>query len=174
MGSVSIQTSRVKEGVVMPREFTSFTALFTTMEEDVHVTIARSRKIMKKAGNLVKQHARAQLGHYLDHPGPYRGEPWAPLAESTLKRKLHDTPLVETGKLHDSIEVTAVDGEVEIGVKSSIGERGIDIGDIAVWQEFGTIRIPPRPFLGPALHEEQKGIKEIIAAGLFVEIIRRR
>lgn len=157
----------------MPREFTSFNALFTAMKHDVHTTIATSERIMHHAGEVVKEHAQAQLGHYLDHGGPYPGEPWAPLAESTLARKAHDTPLVETGELHDSIEVTASHKHAEIGVKSRIGARGIDIGDIAVWQEYGTARIPPRPFMGPALHENQKEIVEMIAAGLFVELARR-
>jgi hypothetical protein len=161
----------------MPREFTSFTALFQTMRRDVETKIAQSEKIMLGAGNLVKEHAQAQIGHYLDHGGPYPGEPWAPLASSTIAHKGHDTPLFETGELHDSIEVTASHRHAEIGVKSSIGARGVDIGDIAVWMEFGTItsggHVPPRPFLGPALHEEQDEIVEFIAAGLFVELSRR-
>ena len=157
----------------MPREFTSFTALFQTMRNDVRSKIAHSEKVMLGAGNIVKEHAQAQLGHYLDHGGPYPGEPWAPLAASTIARKGHDTPLVDTGELHDSIEVTAKHQHAEIGVKSAIGASGKDIGDIAVWMEFGTVHVPPRPFMGPALHEETKEICEYIAAGLFVDLARR-
>jgi HK97 gp10 family phage protein len=157
----------------MPREFTSFTALAQTMRNDVRSKIAHSEKIMRGAGNIVKEHAQAQLGHYLDHGGPYPGEPWAPLKASTIARKGHDTPLIDTGELHDSIEVTAKHNHAEIGVKSAIGSSGKDIGDIAVWMEFGTVHISPRPFMGPALHEEQKEVGEFIAAGIFVELSRR-
>jgi integrase len=72
---------------------------------------------------------------------------WPSLAASTLAKKSADTPLLETGALRDSIQWNS---------SGNIGHVGSDL-DKAVWQEFGTSRIPPRPFLaGAAMAMEPK------------------
>jgi phage gpG-like protein len=48
--------------------------------------------------------------------------------------------LLRTGELRDSIHHDVTELVATIGSTSEIAE----------WQEFGTERIPPRPFLGPA------------------------
>jgi hypothetical protein len=78
---------------------------------------------------------------------------WPALAESTLKRKAADTPLIETGDMRASVEWKA---ELAPG-----GAEGLVYSNdkIALYQELGTDRgIPPRSFLfksmwlcGPAL-----------------------
>lgn len=170
----------------MPREFSSFNQLFIQMRQDVEHRLHNAEPILKGAGEIIKTHAQATLGHYMTEGGPFPGQPWKPLAASTLAQKAHDTPLVETGALHDAIEVHATHDEVLVGVKHeetnshrpARGESGADIGDIAYYQEYGTLDkngyIPPRPFLGPALHDNQKEIEEHIVAGLFVELSRNR
>jgi phage gpG-like protein len=90
---------------------------------------------LDKVGELASTMAAAYIGHY--QPG------WPPLAESTLKNKAADTPLLETGEMRDSIrhEVDPIMLEVVVG---SNDKR-------ALWQELGTSRIPPRSFLGLAM-----------------------
>jgi len=86
--------------------------------------------------------ARSFIGN--EQPG------WAALAESTLsdkERQGYPTPhpLERTGELKDSIS-----GEAETflgGVHGVVGSTS----DLAVLHEVGTSRMPPRPFLGPAL-----------------------
>jgi phage gpG-like protein len=77
------------------------------------------------------------------YPGTYQTG-WPRLAESTLEKKGADTPLLETGEMRDSIErdLDPIEMKVVIGSKSKI----------ALYQELGTSRIPPRPFLSLAMH----------------------
>ncbi|SIN82964.1 hypothetical protein SAMN05443247_00028 [Bradyrhizobium erythrophlei] len=90
---------------------------------------------LDKVGELASTMAAAYIGHY--QPG------WPRLAESTLERKAADTPLLETGEMRDSIrhEVDPIMLEMVVG---SNDKR-------ALYQELGTSRIPPRPFLGLAM-----------------------
>ena len=72
---------------------------------------------------------------------------WPSLAPSTLAKKSADTPLLETGAMRASIEWNSSGNEGHVGSNS----------DIAVYQEFGTSKIPPRPFLaGAAMAMEPK------------------
>jgi phage gpG-like protein len=72
---------------------------------------------------------------------------WPSLAPSTLAKKSADTPLLETGKMRASIEWNASGNTGAVGSNS----------DVAVFQELGTSRIPPRPFLmGAAMEMEPK------------------
>lgn len=75
--------------------------------------------------------------------GPF--EAWAPLAESTKADRIRSgytegDRLERSGKLKNSIQSEVVGLAAIVGTKSEIG----------FWQEVGTDRIPPRPFIGPA------------------------
>jgi hypothetical protein len=89
---------------------------------------------------------------------------WPSLKAETIARKIHgDTPLLETGELRASIEWIA-DGN-----HGAVGSNN----DKAVWHEFGTSRIPPRPFLaGAAAHVEAKIHK--MAARAVVAVLEGR
>jgi HK97 gp10 family phage protein len=101
-------------------------------------------KVLEKAAVVVETEAKRVIGTY-DYG-------WTPLAESTLAKKSADTPLLETGEMRDSIEHTVHGNEAEIGSNN----------DKALWQEYGTSRIPPRSFLGGALtHKEAEIVKMI-------------
>ena len=85
---------------------------------------------------------------------------WPPLAESTLERK-QGTILLETGALLGSIEhnidpMANKTGEAYVGTNL----------EYAKYQEFGTSRIPPRPFLGGAIAQEEHRIPEIVHKAL--------
>ena len=107
-----------------------------------------SHHALAAAATIVRAAARDAIGN------PNNGYDWPPLAESTLARKDANTPLYETGKLRDSIEIT-------------MGFRRAWVGsneDNAVWQEFGTDRIPPRSFIRLAGVESEDAIHEITTA----------
>jgi HK97 gp10 family phage protein len=97
------------------------------------------------AAQIVAAKAKSYIGTYT--------LPWPPLAASTLERKSADTPLLETGELRDSIQWKVV-SPVEAHVGSD--------NQKAVWQELGTSRIPPRPFLGPAVFQNEALIKKAV------------
>lgn len=91
----------------------------------------------------IEETAKEEIGMYQPAFGPF--EAWAPLAESTKADRVRlgyseDEPLLRTGELRDSIESEVVGLAAIVGTKSEIG----------LWQEVGTDRIPPRPFIGPA------------------------
>lgn len=91
----------------------------------------------------IEETAKEEIGVYQPAVGPF--EAWAPLAESTKADRVRsgyteDDPLERSGELKNSIEIEIVGLAGIVGTKSEIG----------LWQEVGTDRIPPRPFIGPA------------------------
>lgn len=99
---------------------------------------------LEKAAVIVEQEAKRVIGTY-----EYG---WPPLAESTLKKKGADTPLLETGKMRDSISHEVTGDEARIGSPE----------DTALWQELGTSKIPPRPFLQGAVQHKMPEVCEVI------------
>ena len=93
-------------------------------------------------GKLAQSMAKSYIGSY-QHG-------WAPLAESTIADKAAKgfavpAPLLRTGEMRDSIEYEVELAEFEVVVGSHLL--------IALYQELGTSRIPPRSFLGLAMSE---------------------
>lgn len=91
----------------------------------------------------IEETAKEEIGVYQPAYGPF--DAWSPLAESTKADRVRlgyseDDPLLRSGELRDSIESEIVGLTAIVGTKSEIG----------LWQEVGTDRIPPRPFIGPA------------------------
>lgn len=106
---------------------------------------------LAKIGELATTMAAEYIGHEMPE--------WPPLAPSTVaqKEKLGYTgqvsgtdPLLRTGALRESIK-PAVEGLTLV-----VGSTD----KIAAYQEMGTSRIPPRPFLGLALRNSLKYAEE--------------
>ena len=79
------------------------------------------------------------------------------LAESTQEERVRkgysaDEPLLRTGELRDSIS-----WEHRSPISTVVGSTS----EIAVYQELGTVRIPPRPFLGSTITEDEKELAAI-------------
>ena len=117
---------------------------------------------LRKAAEIVRDEAKALIGT--------EAEAWAPLADSTVEEKERlgftgkvssTDPLLRTGELPASIKVSEVTPEHAI--------VGTD-DPIARYQEFGTDRIPPRPFIGTALHRERDKIEAALAAPLIANL----
>ena len=142
--------------------------LATKLGEAALVQHESDRNALEKAAVIVEKRAKAKIGEYQDQAGPFVG--WAELAESTLnggyangfrypgKIELgyatedEHNPLLRTGAMRDSIEHVVADGEAQVGSNS----------DIAVYQELGTEKIPPRSFLGGAAAESVDEIITIV------------
>lgn len=125
---------------------------------------------------IVAEEARLEIGNYQPAMGPF--DSWPALAESTLegfrghpgKRELGyappDNPLLRTGALRDAIEYSVEGHEGAVGVP----DRWVDadgkfenVGDVAIYQELGTVRIPARSFLGRAAFIKQHRVVEAVA-----------
>lgn len=102
--------------------------------------------VLEHAGKTIQDEAKRMIGH--------ENVEWPPLAESTLRRKGANTPLLETGQMRDSISYTVDEeaGEVHIGSNE----------EKALVHELGTRRIPPRPFLSSAAMHKEKELVEAI------------
>lgn len=128
-------------------EFSSFGAFAAFLREvQAHEERALHQGV-KKAARIIRDEARAEIGHYQDAAGPFPA--WAELADATKadrarKGFTENDPLERTGELRDSIE-----DEVD-GPEGVVGSRS----KIALWMEMGTPNAahpsPPRSFLGGA------------------------
>ena len=110
---------------------------------------------LKKAAKIIEDAAKAEIGNYQEAIGEF--DAWAELADSTKSDRLNqgyteNDPLLRSGKLRDSI------GSTVDGLEAAIGSNL----DIAVYQELGTEKIPPRPFLGTAAEHSKSKVKAIV------------
>lgn len=138
------------------KEFASFGSFARHLAITAAIGPEVTHHIAEKAAELVQTNAQNRLGEYQDYTGPFNS--WAPLADSTKEDRVakgfpEDEPLLRTGDLRDSIEVSAKGGEAVIG----------SVADIALYQEVGTDKMPPRPFLGPAIYDSKLSIGELSA-----------
>lgn len=100
---------------------------------------------------MIQRKAKSFMGHEQDW--------WPPLQEETIARKAKgNTPLLETGELRDSIEITAPvhEGGITAGYVGSNNDK-------AIWHEQGTRTIPPRPFLMAAAVQSEQKIHDMAA-----------
>ncbi|MBX9901253.1 MAG: hypothetical protein K2Y28_10785 [Burkholderiaceae bacterium] len=123
----------------------------------------RAEQALAHAAELIEKTAKEEIGHYQPAVGPF--EAWQALAPSTLAHHaamgVGDTPLLVTGELYASIEHELSGNEAVIGTKMEIG----------AYQEFGTDKIPPRPFMGPAAFKNKDKIERIMAKGVVAGML---
>ena len=115
-------------------------------------------ELLEEACKIVETEAKHVIGTYS------AGYNWPQLAWSTqIDRDLHgfpmNEPLLRTGELRDSIQHT-----VQREWREWTGWVGSN-SQIAVYQELGTSRIPPRSFLGGAATAKEREIVEMICKG---------
>ena len=136
-----------------PGAFAAF--LTSTMSRDER----NRREAMDQAARLVQDEAKKMIGTYQPAYPPFQA--WAPLAPSTIADKTAkgyappDNPLLRTGDLRRSIQRSVGKDEASIGSNA----------DVAVWQELGTSRIPPRSFLGAAAAKNADKVADILGGG---------
>lgn len=116
------------------------------------------------------EEAKDLIGHL--QPG------WEPLAPSTIAQKDRlgfrppdYEPLLRDGTMRDSIvggNMGMIAANVYCGIVASPSK-------IALWQEMGTAKIPPRPFISKAVHEVAPAMLEVelqpLAASLLIPVL---
>ena len=137
------------------KSFHSLTDLALRLGEIALAQHEMEHAALEKATKIVQERAKEKIGEYQEQAGPFVA--WAELAESTKADRVkqgypEDEPLLRTGALRDSIERNVSGSEGHVGSNS----------DIAVWQELGTTKIPPRSFLGGAAVEKSEAISKIV------------
>lgn len=108
-------------------------------------------KLAHFLGESIEKSAKEKIGYL--QIGADEFESWEPLAESTIADKERQgylfkadgNPLYRTGELKESISFVfnAISQILYVGSTS----------DIMVYQEFGTVHIPPRSVLGLTLYK---------------------
>jgi HK97 gp10 family phage protein len=136
----------------------SFVGHLTTLAA-AEVLVAR--KALDKCASIVEKRAKDKIGEYQAQVGPFIA--WQELADSTKadresKGFPENEPLLRTGDMRDSISHALSTS----GLEAQIGSDS----DIAVYQELGTSKMPPRSFLGGAMVESLPEIKTILADSL--------
>lgn len=76
-------------------------------------------------------------------------EPWAELKPSTIAQKGSSKKLIETGQLVESIDVTPLDDLTYAITPKGSHSSGLSNSELAMIHEYGTNKVPPRPFVQP-------------------------
>jgi len=129
-------------------------AHFLTVKADMRLA---EDVCLEKACRMIEKSAKQAIGNDDYIFG------WPRLAQSTVERKGFERPLYETGELRDSIE-----HNVDAGARDAY--VGTD-DPVAKYQEFGTSRIPARPFLGGALIAQEGKIHAMIERTLAAALV---
>ncbi len=130
-------------------DIAGFAAHLLTIERDLNT--AAEATVMAGA-HVIKARAQDAIGHQDN------GFNWPPLKPATIASKRYgNTPLYETGALKASIEVAGPFHEGAGTVSAIVGTAD----EKAAYHEFGTSKIPPRPFMLPAAIDSEKAIVKI-------------
>jgi hypothetical protein len=146
------------------REFHSFLEAAVYCGELVLLQHEADKHSLHKATELLQEHVREKFGEYQPEAGPF--VEWAQLADSTKADRVYqgyaeNEPLLRTGDLRESVETL---------VRDNVGYVGSD-SDIAVYQELGTIKMPPRSTFGSAAVETMDLIVEIVGKGAVAALV---
>lgn len=72
---------------------------------------------------------------------------------------------VDTGKLKETIRVTRLKDDPKLDIRVYAGNREKGGAFYAHMVEFGTVKMPAKPFLRPALNQSKASIMEIMENG---------
>lgn len=146
------------------REFGSMAAFAEHLGTVIVAEIGAEHSALERAAQLLEKAVKAKFGEYQPQAGEFVA--WAELADATKADRekqgfAENEPLLRTGELRDSVGHKVGSHEAAIGSNS----------DIAVWQELGTARIPPRSFFGSAAVENSDKIKKIVGEMVVVALV---
>ncbi len=138
-----------------------FAAHLGAIQRDMHEL---GPAIVRHGAEAIRDRARSYIGTYDAKPR------WPELAKSTKKERAHkgyaeNEPLLRTGEMRNSIEITISPN----GLEAQIGSDN----DKAVWHELGTSRAPPRPFLQPAAVEMAPKIQRAAGRATLAAMLGR-
>lgn len=119
---------------------------------------------LEKCAVRVEQTAKAEIGHYQAGIGPFPA--WADLADSTEERKAKmgypaDAPLEASGEMGRSFS------HVTHGLEAVIGSTDPKM----FYHEFGTLKMPARQVLGPAVLRNKEYIRRVLGAATVAGLI---
>lgn len=124
-------------------------------------------RILRMIGELIQKRAQEKLGIFQASVGAFPA--WKrPLADRTQRERLQQNytpndPLLRSGELREDIRFVVDEVADKVVIGSTL--------DKAVWNELGTTRAPPRPFLGPAAYESKEEISALVASAFVSGLV---
>ncbi len=145
-------------------DFSSLGAFIQHVESLSAVVEAGQHQGVKRAAAIIEKAAKARIGHYQAAVGPFPA--WAPLAAATEVKKAQmgfppDAPLLASGAMRDNISTEISGNEAVIGSPD----------DRAVYHEFGTSKMPPRPVFGPVAFNCVEEVGDVIGGTVVAALI---
>jgi hypothetical protein len=145
-------------------DFSSFGELALHLGEMELLQHEADHNALERCAELIEKRAKEKIGEYQEQAGPFIA--WAELADATKADREHqgfpeNEPLLRKGELRDSIEHIVIDDEAHVGSNS----------DVAVFQELGTAKMPPRSFLGGAAVEKLPRILGIVGGHAVAALV---
>jgi phage gpG-like protein len=145
-------------------EFKSLGSLALHMASQEVALLASLHAGLEKCAVRVEKTAKDEIGHYQPGIGPFPA--WAELADSTEEQKSKNgypagSPLLASGEMQNSITHTTHVLEAVIG---STDKK-------MVYHEFGTLKIPARPVLGPAILRNKEYIRRVLGLATVTGLI---
>lgn len=119
--------------------------------------LAETIAILKASEEIAKKVAGKKLESEMKRTIDEELVDWPPLSSMTISIKGHSKPLIDSGKMRNSIEYRDEGSYITVGVHSDAPEnRAL----IALVHEHGAPEqhIPPRPFIQPTWDREKTGI----------------
>jgi hypothetical protein len=117
---------------------------------------AANRLALEKGAKIIQTEAKRVIGTH-DYG-------WPALAESTVAKKGHDDPLIDySSSKPGSLIRDTIQTKVE-GKSAYIGSDS----DVAVYNELGTSKAPPRSFLAGAAHHKGEAAAEAVGREIVI------
>lgn len=136
-------------------------------EHLIKIEFAMAAVMHKSLGHVLtvlEEDMRKQIGEYQGSAGSYPA--WASLADSTEEEKGRlgyplNAPLLREGDLQKSFQHDQDGNEGIVG----------STDPVMVYHEFGTVKMPPRPVVGPALYRNRDKIEHLLGHAMVEAII---
>jgi HK97 gp10 family phage protein len=146
----------------------SFKELILKFAELPELVTKEIEKEIKKSAIKIRDDAVKKFGEYQPEVGSYPA--WEQLKEATIKQKEKaggsEDPLIGHSDSNGS-KVWSQPLRNTIGIKTEKLTAAVGTDDpLGEYHEYGTEHIPPRPFLRPALYENQDNIKNNVKEGI--------
>lgn len=109
-----------------------------------------SKKYMNNTSEEIKQAIQDTIN--------LQTEPWVALKHDTVQRKGSSIKLKETGDLVNSIDVTSLGANKYVISPQGQHNSGLSNSEIALIHEYGTEKVPPRPFIQPVYEEYENEV----------------
>ncbi len=107
----------------------------------------RASRILPKVGEKAINNAAEDLSKAIKGTITKGGAGGPSLSSATIARKGHGIKLVDSHALSNGVEVIPV----KVGGEGFVGFRDGGLSKIAAFQEFGTAKMPARPFIAPTI-----------------------